>query len=166
MRYFALQLIFVLLLTAGTSHAQNPDSADDFAQRGISRFEKHDFEGAIADFTKAIELNGQSLEYCFYFRGMALYRLNRLVEAITDLSKAISLKQHPRFYNDRGNLLAQQGDLDRAMTDLNRAIEIEPRYAKAYGDRGIVRLMRGDDTTAELDFKKCFALDSPLQSHR
>jgi tetratricopeptide (TPR) repeat protein len=162
MRYFALQLIFVLLLTAGTSHAQNPVSADDFAQRGISRFEKHDFEGAIADFTKAIELNGQSLEYCFYFRGMALYRLNRLVEAITDLSKAISLKQHPRFYNDRGNLLAQQGDLDRAMTDLNRAIEIEPRYAKAYGDRGIVRLMSGDDTTAELDFKKCFALDSRL----
>jgi Flp pilus assembly protein TadD len=165
MRYFALQLIFVLLLTAGTSHAQNPVSADDFAQRGISRFEKHDFEGAIADFTKAIELNGQSLEYCFYFRGMALYRLNRLVEAITDLSKAISLKQHPRFYNDRGNLLAQQGDLDRAMTDLNRAIEIEPRYAKAYGDRGIVRLMSGDDTTAELDFKKCFALDSRLESH-
>lgn len=165
MRHFPLQLIFLLLLTAGTAHAQDPVSADDFAQRGISRFEKLDFEGAIADFTKAIELNGQSLEFCFYFRGIALYRLNRVNEAIADLSKALTLKQHPRFYNDRGNLLAQQGDLDRAMADLNKAIEIEPRYAKAYGDRGIVRLMRSDDTVAELDFKKCFELDPRLEFH-
>ena len=163
MTYFALKLIFLLLLSAGTSVAQDPVSAEDFAQRGISRFEKHDFEGAIPDFTKAIELNGQSLEFCFYFRGIALYRLNRLDEAIADLTKAITLKQHYRFYNDRGNLLAQQGDLDRALADLNRAIEIEPKYAKAYGDRGIIRLMRGEDTAAELDFKSCFQLDSRLE---
>lgn len=165
MRYFPLHLIFLVLLTAGTSHAQEPISADDFAQRGISRFEKHDFEGAVADFTKAIELNGQSLEFCFYFRGIALYQLSRLDEAISDLSKAITLKQHPRFYNDRANLLAQNGELDRAMADLNRAIEIEPKSAKAYGDRGIVRLMRGEDSAAELDFKKCFELDSRLEAH-
>jgi Tfp pilus assembly protein PilF len=164
MRYFILQLVFLLLLTAGTSHAQDPVSADNFAQRGISRFEKHDFEGAISDFTKAIELNGQNLEFCFYFRSIALYRLNRPDEAIADLSKAMTLKQHPRFYNDRGNLLAQQGDLDRAIADLNRAIEIDPKYAKAYGDRGIVRLMRGEDKAAELDFGKCFELDSRLES--
>jgi tetratricopeptide (TPR) repeat protein len=163
MHYFKLQLIFLLLLTAGTSLAQDPVSAEDFAQRGISRFEKGDFEGAIPDFTKAIESNGPSLEFCFYFRGIALYRMNRLDEAIADLSKAITLKQHPRFYNDRGNLIAQQGDLDRAMADLNKAIEIEPRYAKAYGDRGIIRLMRGEDTAAELDFAKCFELDSRLE---
>jgi tetratricopeptide (TPR) repeat protein len=162
-RAFTLQLIFLLVLTAGTSHAQDPVSAEDFAQRGISRFEKQDFERAVADFTKAIELNGQSLEFCFYFRGIALHRLNRLDEAIADLSKAITLKQHPRFYNDRGNLLAQRGELDQAMADLNRAIEIEPRFAKAYGDRGIVRLMRGENTAAELDFAKCFELDSRLE---
>ena len=165
MRYFPLHLILLVLLTAGTSYAQEPISADDFAQRGISRFEKHDFEGAVADFTKAIELNGQSLEFCFYFRGIALYQLSQLDEAISDLSKAITLKQHPRFYNDRANLLAQKGELDRAIADLNRAIEIEPKSAKAYGDRGIVRLMRGEDSAAELDFKKCFELDSRLEVH-
>src|SRR5262249_13978784 len=58
----------------------------------------------------------------------------------------------------------QRGDLDGAMADLNRAIEIEPRYAKAYGDRGIVRLMRGEDTAAELDFRRCFELDMTLES--
>ena len=164
MRYFSLQLVLLLVLIACPAHAQDPTTADDFSQRGIGRFEKNDLDGAIADFTKAIELNGQNLEFCFYFRGIALYRLGRLDEAIVDLSKAITLKQHPRFYDDRGNLRAQKGDLDGAIADLNNAIEIEPKYAKAYGDRAIVRLIRGEDTAAELDFRKCFELDQTLES--
>jgi Tfp pilus assembly protein PilF len=163
MRHFNLQLLVLLLLTACVAHAQEPVSADEFSQRGISRFEKNDLDGAIADFTKAIEMNGHELGFCFYFRGIALYRRGRLDEAIADLSKAITLKPHSRFYGDRGNLLAQRGDLDGAIDDLNKAIEIEPKYAKAYGDRGIVRLMRGETTTAELDFKKCFELDKTLE---
>lgn len=164
MPHFNLALIFLLLLNAWGTHVQDPVSAEEFSQRGITRFEKNDLEGAIADFTKVIELNGQQLEFCFYFRGIALYRRGRLDEAIADLSKAITFKQHPRFYSDRGNLLAQRGDLDGAMADLNRAIEIDPNYAKAYGDRGIVRLMRREDAAAELDFRKCFELDMRLES--
>lgn len=162
MRHFNL-LIFLLLLIACTAHAQDPVSADDFSQRGISRFEKHDFDGAIADFTKAIELNGHQLEYCHYFRGIALYKRGRSEEAIADLNKAITLKQHPRFYADRGSLLGQRGDLDGAMADLDKAIELEPKFAKAYGDRGIVHVMRGEDAAAESDFKRCFELDKTLE---
>ena len=164
MRYFNLRLFFLLILTAHCVHAQGPVSADDFAQRAINRFEKNDLEGAIADFTKAIELNAQQREFCFYFRGIALYRRGRLDDAIADLSKAISLKQHPRFYDDRGNLLAQKGDFDAAIADLNKAIELEAKYAKAFGDRGIVHLLRGDDTAAESDFQKCFELDRSLET--
>jgi len=130
----------------------------------MARFEKNDLDGAIADFTKAIEMNGQNQEYCYYFRGMAHYRKGNSDQAIVDLSKAIALKPHPRFYDDRGNLLALQGELDRAIADLNKAIEIAPQYARAYGDRGIVRLMRGENTDAELDLRKCFELDSALES--
>ena len=163
MHYFNLSLVFLILLIASTARAQEPLSADHFSQRGIERFEKNDLEGAIADFTKAIELNGQQLEFCFYFRGIALYRRGRLDEAIADLSKAITLKQHPRFYDDRGNLLAQKGDFNGALADLSKAIELDPKYAKAYGDRGIVHLMRGEDAAAESDFMKCFELDKRLE---
>jgi tetratricopeptide (TPR) repeat protein len=163
MRYHSFLLVFIFVLTAYATHAQNPSSADDYSQRGIARFEKNDLDGAIADFTKAIELKGQSLEFCYYFRGIAVYRLGRLDDAIADLSKAITLKQHPRFYDDRGNLLAQKGDFEGALADLNKAIEIEPKYAKAYGDRGIVRVMRGEEAAAESDFKRCFELDKTLE---
>jgi Tfp pilus assembly protein PilF len=161
--YFNLPLILLLLLTACAVQAQEPVSADDFSQRAISRFEKNDLEGAIADFTRVIELNGQQLEFCYYFRGIALYRRGRLDDAIADLTKAIALKHHSRFYADRGNLLAQKGDFEGALTDLNRAVELEPKSAKAYGDRGIVHMMRGDDTAAELDFRKCFEIDKRLE---
>ena len=163
MPYFSLRLIILLVFTACTVLAQEPVTADDFSQRGINRFEKNDLDGAIADFTRAIELKGHQLEFCFYFRGIALYRRGRLDEAIADLSEAVARKEHPRFYDDRGNLWAQKGELDKAIADLNRAIELEPKFAKAYGDRAIVHLLRAEDTAAELDFKRCFELDHTLE---
>jgi hypothetical protein len=163
MLYFSLRLTTLLFLTSCAVVAQEPISADDFSQRAISRFEQNDLDGAIADFTKAIELKGHELEFCFYFRGLALYRRGRLDEAIADLSEALARKEHPRFYDDRGNLLAQKGELDKALADLNRAIELEPKFAKAYGDRAIVRVLRAEDTAAELDFKRCFELNPSLE---
>ncbi|HKY29131.1 MAG TPA: tetratricopeptide repeat protein [Pyrinomonadaceae bacterium] len=163
MRYLSILLIYLFILTSAV-HGQNLTSANDYSQRGMTRFEKNDLDGAIADFTKAIEMNAEKQEYCYYFRGMAHYRKGNSDQAIIDLSKAIAIKPHPRFYDDRGNLLALQGELDRAIADLNKAIEMEPKYAKAYGDRGIVRLMRGENTDAEQDFRKCFELDSALES--
>jgi hypothetical protein len=55
--------------------------------------------------------------------------------------------------------------LDGALADLDKAIELQPDYAKAYGDRAIIRLMRGETADAESDLKKCVALDPTLESH-
>ena len=161
MRFISMVLISLLLLAV--AQAQEPTSADEFTQRGIARFQKNDLDGAIADFSKVIELNGKDKEFCYYFRGIAQYRKGNPTQAIDDLSKAIDLKPDPRFLDDRGNLLARQGELDRAIVDLNKAIELTPQFAKAYGDRGLVQLMRGEVAKAEIDFKKCFELDSSLE---
>jgi tetratricopeptide (TPR) repeat protein len=162
-RSLSILFIYFLILTPA-AYGQELKSADDYSQRAIARFQKNDLDGAIADFTKAIEMNGKDQAFCYYFRGMAHYRKGDSNQAIDDLSKAIALKADPRFFDDRGNLLAKQGDLDRAIADLDKAIEISPQYAKAYGDRGLIRLMRGETMAAELDLKKCFELDSTLES--
>ena len=158
----SILFIYLLILTPG-AQGQELKSADEYSQRAIARFQKNDLDGAIADFTKVIELNGKDQAFCYYFRGLAHYRKGESPEAIDDLSKAIALKPDPRFFDDRGNLLAKQGELDRAIVDLNKAIELAPQYAKAYGDRGLIRLMRGENADAESDLKKCFALDSTLE---
>jgi hypothetical protein len=40
MRYFSLQLVFLLALTTNATQLQNPTSADDYSQRGIALFEE------------------------------------------------------------------------------------------------------------------------------
>jgi len=162
MRYFSALLILLFILTSAAL-GQELTSADEYSQRGIARFEKNDLDGAIADFTRVIEMNGKDQAFCYYFRGMAHYRKGNSNQAIDDLSKAIAIKPDSRFLDDRGNLLAKQGELDRAVADLNKAIEIAPQSAKAYGDRGLIKLLRGEAADAELDFKKCFELDSALE---
>src|SRR5580765_5604870 len=147
-RFFPILFIYLLILTPA-ARGQELKSADEYSQRGIGRFQKNDLDGAIADFTKVIEMNGKDQAFCYYFRGMAHYRKGNFNQAIDDLSKAIALKPDPRFFDDRGNLLARQGELDRAIVDLNKAIELAPQYAKAYGDRGLIRLMRGETADAE-----------------
>ena len=162
MHYFSILLILLFILTS-PAQGQELTSPDEYSQRGIARFEKNDLDGAIADFTKVIEMNGKDKAFCYYFRGMAHYRKGNSNQAIDDLSNAIAMRTDPRFLNDRGNLLAKRGELDRALADLNKAIEIAPQFAKAYGDRGLVRLLRGEATDAELDFRKCFELDHSLE---
>jgi tetratricopeptide (TPR) repeat protein len=163
MRLFSILFIYLLILTPG-AQGQEPTSADEYSQRGIARFQKNDLDGAIADFTKVIEMKGKDQAFCYYFRGLAHYRKGNPQQAIDDLSTAIAIKPDPRFLADRGNLLAKQGELDRAMADLNKALEIAPQYAKAYGDRGLIRLMRGETAEVESDLKKCFELDSTLET--
>jgi len=48
-------VLFIALLAAG-ARAQTPRSAEDFQERAAERYTRADYEGAIADFTQAIEL--------------------------------------------------------------------------------------------------------------
>ena len=163
MLYFSLVLISLSLLNTSGSLHRLP-VGEDYSQRGITRFEKNDFDGAVSDFTKAIELNGSNLEFCYYFRGMANYRQGNLEVAIADISKAITIRSHPRFYEDRGTLLLKKATLMVLSQISTRPSSSHRNSPKLMATEGLVHLMRGENAQAELDFKKCFELDSTLQT--
>ena len=129
MPYFSILFIYLLILTPG-AQGQEPKSADEYSQRAIARFQKNDLEGAIADFTKVIEMNGKDQAFCYYFRGMAHYRKGDSNQAIDDLSKAIALKPDPRFFDDRGNLLAKQAELDQRSRTLIKRLRLRRNTLK------------------------------------
>ncbi len=93
-----------------------------------------DYDRAIANFTKAIEVNPRD-EDAYIFRGDAWFNKGDYECAIADYSKAIEI--NPRFalaYCWRGEAWGHKGDYDRAIADFNKALEIDPRYANAYNN--------------------------------
>jgi TonB family protein len=69
-----------------------PSEAQGYLARGKARLAKDDAEGAIADFTKAIELDSKSA--LFYLnRGMALFLKEKEAEAQRDFDRCLELDQ-------------------------------------------------------------------------
>ena len=73
-----------------------------YNNRGNAKSDLQDYQGAIADYTKAIEINPQ-LAPAYYNRGLAKYDLKDYQGAIADYSKAIEINpQYADAYYNRG----------------------------------------------------------------
>jgi tetratricopeptide (TPR) repeat protein len=67
-----------------------PDRSDFYSERGKANVFKGNFNDALMDFTKAIELNEKD-EINYRNRGMCFHNLNRYNQAIHDLSKSVEI---------------------------------------------------------------------------
>jgi protein O-mannosyl-transferase len=113
---------------------------------------------AMADFSKAIELNPNS-SFAFYNRGTAYEDAKKYELAMADYNKAIEL--NPDFspaYNNRGNLYANGNKSDLALADFNKAIELNKDYSQAYNNRGNLYANANKYDLALADFNKAVEL--------
>ena len=77
-----------VVLSTQAAHAQ---SADDYVDRGVAKYRLRDYQGAIADYSKAIEINPQYAD-AYNNRGIAKYMiLGDYQGACADYKKAVSL---------------------------------------------------------------------------
>ena len=107
---------------------QDPrNAAGAYNNRGIFYADKHVYEQAIADYTRAIELNPKQAN-AFFNRGNAYFDKGDYDEAITDYTRAILLDPNngPAFFK-RGIAHYAKGDYAQAIADYTGAIAIEPR---------------------------------------
>ncbi len=135
-----------------------PSNAREYLARGESRMYKDDAQGAIADFTKAIELDPQFVDG---YSGRALARLttNDLDGSLADANKAIEINpRSAEAYLVRGSVRLHRLDLDGSIADLSRAIELNPKAIAAWHERGVARNSRGDLDGGIADLSKAIAL--------
>ena len=64
------------------------------------------------------------------------------------------------IYNNLGCAYDRTGDFSRAIEQLDKAIEINPRYGDAYNNRGIVYSKIGKYRQAIMDYDRAIAIDS------
>jgi tetratricopeptide (TPR) repeat protein len=107
-----------------------------YTSRGIAKLQKDDWDGAIADFNRALRFDPK-LAQAYDNRGLAKTEKGDLEGAITDFNRVLQLNpKNGIAYNNRGNAKAHKGDFDGAIADFNRALQLNPKLAKAYYNRG------------------------------
>ncbi len=132
--------------------------AEAYFNRGVAWYHKGEYDRAIQDYTKAIELKPDDAE-AYYNRGLAWDELGDFDRAIQDFDRAIELKpDYAEAYNNRGNAWAHKGEYDRAIQDFDKAIELKPDDAEAYFNRGNAWAHKGEYDRAIQDFDKAIEL--------
>jgi len=140
-----------------------PDNATLHTERGDLYFMMHDFDSAIEDFNRAIELDSSQDEE-WYGRGMANGPMGYIDEGIADLS--VYIERHPDSsvaYTKRGVRYLWKGDSDNAHKDLSRAIALDPNNAEAHDDLGVILAQRKEYKTAIGHFTKTVTIDPSYQ---
>ena len=138
---------------------EEPMTAAVYFKRGNSSLDKKLYDSAIADFTKAIELDPKYY-LAYNNRGIAFGRKNDFQAAIADHTRAIELAPlEENGYTNRGIARERAGDLEGAIKDFAKAIELAPRMAHLYLNRGIALLFAWRDDEAKRDFEECLRLN-------
>ena len=137
-----------------TTQAAYSMSAEDWFDSGVDKAEGGNLKGAIADFTKSIQINPNYLD-AYFKRGDAKEQLKDYKGAIEDYTKAIEIKPNDAdLYAYRGFAKSQLEDYKGAIDDYAKAIEIDPLNKYFYSGRAFNTGFMGDPQGACSDWRK------------
>ena len=143
-----------------------PGYARAYYNRGYAREQLEDIQGALADYTKAIELYPDNLssplilQYAYQNRGSLRHNLDDDLGAIADANKALELAPDDGgIYANRGLAYAALENYQAAIADQTRAIELEPNVPGWYFNRGKIHRQAGDYQKALADLDRAISLN-------
>ena len=139
-------------------HDEGPTSiALAHTNRGIAYRSREDNARAIADFTKAMELDPN---HASFNKGLVHATRDEQDLAITAYTEAIRLDpSYAVAYNSRGISHATKGELDLAIADYDEAIRRDPKLTVAYSNRCSSLTNKGDTERAIADCNEAIKLE-------
>ncbi|MFH1440728.1 MAG: tetratricopeptide repeat protein [Candidatus Omnitrophota bacterium] len=144
-------------VTVKTEYVFGLDTGN-YINRGLTSQIRGDYEQAISDFTKAIEINPNDA-HGYNNRGLIYEIKGSYDQAIADFNKAIEI--NPDFegpYCNRGNTYFDIGNYDQALADFSKDIELHPNSSIAYYGRANTYMHRGSYEQAIFDFTKAITI--------
>ncbi len=104
--------------------------------RGFAYYEKGQFDLAISDYKKALEINPR-YDKAYNNLGRVYHKKGQYDFAIQEFNKALEI--NPGFFkalNNRALAWYEKGRFDLAIADYTKVLEINPAYDAAYYNRG------------------------------
>lgn len=105
-----------------------------YESRARAYCERREYGKAVSDYDRVIELNPKSA-LTYNNRGAAYYGAQQYELAIADYTKAIELGEGLNTYDNRARAYAARGEYGKAIGDYDRVIGLNPKYARAYGEK-------------------------------
>lgn len=155
-------LRFILLaasLSFVASHGTAQTTARDYCNHGVARQKKGDLDGALEDYSRAIELNPHDATP---YNDRALVKIAKgdLDGALEDYDRALEISpRNIEIRDNRGVAKQKKGDLDGALADYNIAIKLYKNYARAYSHRAGIKIAKNDLDSALIDLNFAIAVN-------
>ncbi len=139
--------------------AKSPGNPRALAGRANALCADGDYDRAIEDCTRAIELN-PNYPWPWYNRGVARMRRGAYGAAIGDFRRVLELLPgNSDAMTNLGTAYKEAGMPRRAVEEFTRLIEAAPASADAWNNRGAAYAEAGDYERALSDFNKALSLD-------
>ena len=134
-----------------------PDYAIAFNGRGVAYKNKGNYDRAIEDYDKSIDLQ-PAYAAAWNNRSVAHAIVGRLDAALADCNESLRLKSQPAVLDTRGLVYLKMGEIDKAIADYDAALNGDPKLAGSLYGRGLAKRKRGDAAGADLDIAAAKAL--------
>jgi len=129
----------------------HPYSSSCHHERGLYYDNHGEYSKAIADYTRAIELNPEPIFY--YNRALSHTKSGDTQRGITDYTNAITKNpSRALFYLERGKVYTDVKMYDQALEDFNNVVTLDPNEVEGFYNRGrLLRIMgRMTESLADL----------------
>ena len=128
-------------------------------ERGNALREKKDLEGAIAAYTRAVELDPRLYD-AWIMRGLTRRLARDLAGAIADHTRAIELDEaRSSGWSERALARFDSGDRAGGIADATRSVEVAPDDARLWSNRGCMYYLSGDLERASADLTRSLEID-------
>lgn len=149
-----------------TLSIENDKNYDAFYYRGMAKSKLKDFEGALDDYSKAVELNPNT-ENNIVSRAKANYKLKLYKNAIEDYSRVIELNpNNSYYYRLRAESKLNLKQYSYALEDFNKAIQLNKNCWYSYSKLGLVKFLLNNYKEAILDLEMAIELNPNYQYAR
>lgn len=136
----------------------DPTNANSYANRGHAYTLKGEYDRAIADLSRALQMRPAATDY--HNRGSAWLNSGDVDCALADYTEAIRLNPaDAMIFIDRARAWHEKGRFAQAVGDYTTALRLDPNSSIAYGGRGAAWGDQGDFENAIDDFTQALELD-------